>query len=133
MDAGPMYSHPFHPCDHTRRRDWKGKARPYTRTERPVRYYIIDYGLSHRLRPDEQPLILPIVGADKSVPEHQGMREAELSDPFATDIYTAGSLVNAWFIRVCRWGPFVLKSHSSASAYSGLEVDTTLYSLSCQT
>ncbi|KZV77314.1 hypothetical protein PENSPDRAFT_621715 [Peniophora sp. CONT] len=98
MDAGPMYPAPFHPCDPTRRRDWKGKARHYTRTEKPVKYYIIDYGLSHKLEHDQSPFVLPIVGADKSVPEHQGEREAEPSDPFATDIYTAGNLVNVWFI-----------------------------------
>ncbi|VDC04963.1 unnamed protein product [Peniophora sp. CBMAI 1063] len=100
MDSGPLYPVPFHPRKVTRRRDWKGKVRPYTRTERPVKYYIIDYGLSHRFKPDEPaPLIVPIIPGDKSVPEHQGMKEFEASDPFATDIYTAGNLVNEWFVK----------------------------------
>ncbi|VDC04965.1 unnamed protein product [Peniophora sp. CBMAI 1063] len=99
MDAGPLYPKPFHPSEPTRRRDWKGKARHYTRTERPVKYYIIDFGLSHKFEPDNTaPRIVPIIPGDKSVPEHQGMQEFEPSDPFATDIYTAGNLVNEWFI-----------------------------------
>lgn len=101
MDAGPMFPVPFHPCNRSRRRDWKGKVRPYTRTERPVKYYIIDYGLSHKFEPDDPtPLIIPIIPGDKSVPEYQDLKEFEPSDPFATDVYTAGNLVNVWFIQV---------------------------------
>lgn len=103
MDASPLYPVPFHPSKPTRRRDWKGEVRPLTRTERPVKYYIIDYGISQRFAPeDDARLIFPIVGGDKSVPEHQDARVYEMSDPFATDIYTAGNLVNVWFVKVCR-------------------------------
>ncbi|VDC04962.1 unnamed protein product [Peniophora sp. CBMAI 1063] len=98
MDATPLYSAPFHPLDPSRRRDWSGKTEHCTRTERPVRYYIIDYGISRQFEGNEaNPLVPTIIGADKSVPEHQGMRGFQPCNPFATDIYTAGNTVNEFF------------------------------------
>ena len=100
------------------RRDWKGKAVYHQRTKHPVRYYIIDYGLSRKFAPEEDsPLANIIVGADKSVPEHQGFRGYQPSNPFSTDIYTAGNLVIEFFAsvssRVFSIGPHELDAYTA--------------------
>ncbi|KAI4524529.1 hypothetical protein K525DRAFT_266959 [Schizophyllum commune Loenen D] len=80
MDATPLYDHPYHPRRPELRRDSKGKAKAHTRTERPVTYYLIDFGLSRRYDlPFERPLEDPILGDDKTVPEFRyisGLRAA---------------------------------------------------------
>lgn len=98
MDASPLYREPFHQLEVTQRRDWKGTVSYCRRTEQPVKYYIIDFGLSRKFEPDGiNPLANIIIGADNSVPEHQCFRKYRTANPFATDIYTAGSLFNEFF------------------------------------
>ena len=47
MDASPLYTIPFHPIRQDMRRDYQGASKPsFTRTERPVSYYLIDFGLA---------------------------------------------------------------------------------------
>ncbi len=104
MDATHLYPDLWHPSDIHRRRDWKGKAKHYTRTERPVKYYFIDYGLSELYNRDTArtwpPLELPVHGGDKSAPENQEKNCNTPCDPFATDIYYIGNLVRENFIQV---------------------------------
>ncbi|KAL1945766.1 hypothetical protein VTO73DRAFT_1768 [Trametes versicolor] len=74
-------------------RDWKGTAKHSTRTLHPVKYYFIDFGLSRRYDPkDDPPREHPILGGDKSVPGFQNWN-GELLDPFPTDIYYLGNLI----------------------------------------
>ncbi|KZV73562.1 hypothetical protein PENSPDRAFT_749974 [Peniophora sp. CONT] len=102
MDASPMYPIPYHPGEPTHRRDWKGKVWHFSRTQRPVRYFFIDFGLSRRYDPAHGlPRELPIIPADKSVPEHQGVHYNEPSDPFATDIYLLGNAIRDRFTSRC--------------------------------
>ncbi|TFY60098.1 hypothetical protein EVJ58_g5363 [Rhodofomes roseus] len=52
------------------KRDYSELVSHYTRTEKPPKYYYIDFGLSRRYNPDDgPPRALPIFGGDKSVPE----------------------------------------------------------------
>ena len=111
MDASPLYVKPFHPANTGRRRDWKGPAKYISRTEyfkrtgRQVKYFLIDFGISRRYdrydKANGYPREIPIVPADKSVPEHQGQRCNEPSDPFATDIYLLGNAIREAFLKVC--------------------------------
>jgi hypothetical protein len=41
------------------KRGWSGRVLHFTRTQRPVKYYIIDFGLSRRYAADDSPLELP--------------------------------------------------------------------------
>ncbi|KAI9462044.1 hypothetical protein F5148DRAFT_237621 [Russula earlei] len=80
--------------DHPVRRDWRAKR--YSRTERPPRYYFIDFGLSHQYSSrnvlEEQPR-----GDDMtSPPEH---KRGGLCNPFRTDIYHLGSFVRDNFLK----------------------------------
>jgi hypothetical protein len=101
MDASEMYPNSFHPVVQDRNRDYHGTAKHYPRTRRPPKYYFIDFGLSRRYDPaNGPPLEAPLIGGDKSVPEFQGNKALEHSDPFPTDVYYIGNLVKRDFLDV---------------------------------
>jgi hypothetical protein len=96
FDPSEMYPEGFHPIQMSRNRNFKGSARRYTRTERPPRYYLIDFGLSRRYT-SRDVFDEPLRGGDRSAPEHQ---DGRLCNPFHTDIYYLGNLVREEFMRV---------------------------------
>ncbi|KAJ6590333.1 hypothetical protein B0H10DRAFT_2092561, partial [Mycena sp. CBHHK59/15] len=88
---------PFHPIEQHLKRDFSGKAPHRTRTQRPVKYYLTDFGLSRKYKPEERPPLEPMVGAgDKSPPEYQIGGDY---DPFPTDVYYLGNLIRGEFLR----------------------------------
>ena len=95
FDPSKMYPEGYHPTQIDRSQDFKSRAKRYTRTQRPPRYYLIDFGLS-RQYPTRKALV-PLRGGDKSAPEH---RNATRCNPFYTDIYYLGNLVRQEFIQV---------------------------------
>ncbi|TFY54998.1 hypothetical protein EVG20_g9481 [Dentipellis fragilis] len=103
MDATSMYPKPWHFVELNMRRDWKGKAKHYTRTERPVKYYYVDFGLSQHYKPEDiltwPPLTLPVHGADKTAPENRDEKYETPCNPFATDIYYLGNLIRQSFMQ----------------------------------
>jgi hypothetical protein len=96
LDPSQMYPNGFHPVKLDRNRNFKGKAASYTRTQRPPRYILIDFGLSRQYSSREV-TDNPLRGGDKSAPEHQSHRP---SNPFHTDIYYIGNLVREKFTMV---------------------------------
>ncbi|KAH9920119.1 uncharacterized protein B0H18DRAFT_1025159 [Fomitopsis serialis] len=117
MDPLPLYPKLYHPTDDTMTRDFSRSVRPYTRTERPTRYYFIDFGLSRKYGPeDEHPLELPIFGGDKTVPEFQDDGYDKASDPFATDIYYLGNRFREEFLKVA-------SVHCSVWPYANIDID----------
>ena len=88
-----MYSKKlWHPQDTTRNRDFTGQAKYYTRTEFPVQYFYIDFGLSRKYNLDDgPPRELPILGGDKSVPEYKDPSMPK--DPYKIDVYCLGNLI----------------------------------------
>jgi hypothetical protein len=102
LDPSNMYPESFHPVKISRSKDFRHKAKAYTRTRRPTRYLLIDFGLSRQYEPaNGPPLDKPIPGGDKTAPEHQDGKT--LCNPFPTDVYYLGSLVRGYFmkVRVC--------------------------------
>ena len=100
LDPSNMYPKPFHPVNMKRSRDFRHKAKGYSRTRRPTRYLLIDFGLSRQYDPaDGTPLDLPLRGGDKSAPEHKDGKT--LCNPFPTDVYYLGNLVRQYYIQVC--------------------------------
>ncbi|KAJ6525272.1 kinase-like domain-containing protein [Mycena vulgaris] len=72
MDASPIFTTPFHPVVPTMKRDFSGKSVALSRTQHPVQYYLTDFGISVKYRPEDRPPSeAPILGGDKSVPEFQ--------------------------------------------------------------
>ncbi|KAI0709586.1 kinase-like domain-containing protein [Cerioporus squamosus] len=100
MDSKPILPEMFHPQRPWRMLDGRTQVRPYTRTARPVKYYFVDFGLSRRYIPEEtNPLELPIIGGDKTVPEFQDDYETP-RNPFHTDVYYMGNLIRRFFCEV---------------------------------
>ena len=87
-------------------------VKKYTRTWRPPRYLLIDFGLSRLYDPaNGPPLDYPLRGGDKSAPEHQGPKM--LCNPFPTDVYYLGNLVREDYIQVRT--PYSFKGYHSDS------------------
>lgn len=101
MDPEPLFPDMYHPIKYHRTRDLSGKAKYRSRTERPTRYYLTDFGLSRKYATDDlSPQEYPIIGGDQSVPEFQGDKEFEPSNPFPTDVYYAGNLIRKHYLNV---------------------------------
>ena len=115
FDPSEMYPQGFHPTQMDRRKDFKGRAKRYTRTQRPPRYYLIDFGLSRQYL-SRRALDLPLRGGDKSAPEH---RNATRCNPFYTDIYYLGNLVRREFIKVrlAMWSIIACHKDTDVSRY----------------
>jgi len=100
LDPSNMFPGSFHPAVIKRSKDFRRKAKWYSRTRRPTRYLLIDFGLSRRHDPaNGPPLEKPLRGGDKSAPEHQD--RVTLCNPFPTDVYYLGNLVREYYIMVC--------------------------------
>ncbi|PIL35983.1 hypothetical protein GSI_01643 [Ganoderma sinense ZZ0214-1] len=97
LDPAPLHSEIPHLVDKRKSYDFKRRVRRFSRTERPIKYYYIDFGISRKYAPDEDsPLEDIIVGGDKSVPEFEGTDEPQ--NPFWTDIYYLGNLIRIGFL-----------------------------------
>jgi hypothetical protein len=99
LDPSNMYPDSFHPADMRRNKDFCRKAKRYSRTWRPSRYFLIDFSLSRLYDPaNGPPLDDPVQSGDKSAPEHQN-RETPCN-PFPTDVYYLGNLIREDFMQV---------------------------------
>jgi serine/threonine protein kinase len=98
---GAMYPDAWHPIrDDYKRDNIRQRIEPYTRTQRPPRYYFIDFGISRLYSAEDgpHPLEPPIRGGDKSVPEFQ--QSMKPCDPFPTDIYYVGNVIREEMLNV---------------------------------
>ena len=90
------------------RRDFRGKwEASHTRTERPVKYFLIDFGSAARYDSvDPPPMEVPLPGGDRSVPEFVGynlrlpLSKVKLHNPFPTDVYYLGNWMREEFLDV---------------------------------
>ncbi|KAK0464362.1 uncharacterized protein EV420DRAFT_1516065 [Desarmillaria tabescens] len=94
MDATDMFPDSFHPQRNDLKYDYSGPASYYRRTERPPKYYFIDFGLSNRYNVDDLPVVEPVLGGDQTVPE--AIDITSLCDPFAVDVYYLGNALRAF-------------------------------------
>lgn len=100
MMQSSMYSETPHPIVRSKSYDFKRRVTCVTRTERPVKYYFTDFGISCRLPENvTDPRETPIMGGDRSVPEHQ--RPIGPQNPYRTDVYCLGNLFRTQFLQVC--------------------------------
>ncbi|KAI0044693.1 hypothetical protein FA95DRAFT_1623033 [Auriscalpium vulgare] len=113
LDPSDMYPNSFHPVKINRTKNFHWIAKSYTRTQRPPRYYLIDFGLSSYYDPASgEPLDSVLRGGDKSAPEFRGFPNCPSYNPFPTDIYYIGNMFRTDFIQ---------RSHSSPQKYYGFE------------
>jgi hypothetical protein len=100
MDGSQMFPKGYHPQSIENTLDLKGTPTHYTRTQRPPKYYLIDFGISRKYDPaDGPPLEAPILGGDRSAPEFK--KSTDPCNPFPTDIYYIGNLIKGDFLDVC--------------------------------
>ncbi|KAG6900303.1 hypothetical protein C0993_012735 [Termitomyces sp. T159_Od127] len=87
-----LFDSPPHPSQRIMKRDFSGRApKPTTRTLRPIKYYFIDFDLSHKYREEDAPYLKDAPwGGDWTVPEHQGPNFTPC-EPFAVDVYCLGN------------------------------------------
>jgi len=101
MDPKPIFPNGYHPSADVLKPNGRGTATYHTRTARPTRYYLIDFGLSRKYaQHDTSPREYPIWGGDKTVPEFQHSDNA--CDPFPTDIYYIGNMIRESFLQQSR-------------------------------
>ena len=100
-DGLSLYTFPPHPFWHGMRRDFIGRApKPMSRTIRPTKYYLIDFGLSHDFTGADGPHLLEgPYGGYRNVPEHQGS-EPPPCDPFPVDVFCIGNLIKEDYLDV---------------------------------
>ncbi|KAJ7153498.1 hypothetical protein C8R43DRAFT_1187259, partial [Mycena crocata] len=95
VDSTSLFSDLPHPLKPSERRDLSGPPQTVkTRTQLPVKYFIIDFNLSTRYSDAGPHLELSGWGGDKTVPE---FRTQEQSDPFAVDVYCLGNSIRRYF------------------------------------
>lgn len=100
MDPKPMFPDMYHPTRILRKRDASGWARYHTRTARPTRYYIIDFGISRKYSPSDAPFLEDIIeSGDRTVPEHR--EPWDPCNPFPTDVYCLGHAIKEKILEVC--------------------------------
>ena len=81
MEWKDMFPKGFHSQKNLRTKDARGIASFFTRTQRPTRYIIIDFGMSSRC--DVSPREVGLIGGDKTVPEF--LKGQPYHDPYKTD------------------------------------------------
>ncbi|ESK88932.1 hypothetical protein Moror_13214 [Moniliophthora roreri MCA 2997] len=94
MDSSPLYSVQIHPANNKMALDWSGKVESTSRTDHPVKYYYIDFGLSQLYADNEDALMEPGYGGDTTVPE---FKRNDKCDPFAVDVYRLGNMIAECF------------------------------------
>jgi len=119
MDPKPLFVDSFHPFRTDKTRDLKGVPRHHSRTHRPTKYYLIDFGLSRRYDPSMTDPLEPIImGGDDTVPEFKSRKP---QNPFRTDVYYIGHAMQETFldVRCIMRSPNTLMTFTKE--YNGLE------------
>ncbi|KAG2013082.1 other/AgaK1 protein kinase [Coprinopsis cinerea AmutBmut pab1-1] len=88
MDARPILPSGWHPASLGHIPDLSTKISPLSRIDNPVKYYIIDFGIAHRLQPGDAPIVRDCGGRDRDAPELKRSREY---NPFKLDVFTAAN------------------------------------------
>jgi hypothetical protein len=100
MDARSMYPDGWHHVQNRRTEDFKPIGKRYTRTERPPKYYWIDFGISAMYDRSKPTIDAIWQGGYKNAPEHQALETVRFADPFPTDVFYLGNLFKEGFIDV---------------------------------
>jgi hypothetical protein len=99
LDPSDLFPTPFHPVETNKTQSLRKNVKHYSRSQRPAKYYLVDFGISRQYTAEERPPSEPIIqGADKSPPEHQG--SALACDPFPTDLYYVGNMARTELLGV---------------------------------
>ena len=90
IESEKMFPNGYHPNNDLRKPDLSGLAKFYTRTQRPSKYFIIDFGMARRYESDN----------DSPVEYTVTEKGVQLQNPFQVDVYLAGELLRQVFLDV---------------------------------
>ncbi|KAF8596711.1 kinase-like protein [Ceratobasidium sp. AG-I] len=91
MDGRSLYDESFHPVHQTHSIDGKRLVFPkYLRSQKPVRYYYIDFGYATWFRDSNAPRTVIGSRARERAPEQ---KEGKPYDPFKADVYQLGAVI----------------------------------------
>ncbi len=74
---------------------FEAKPVPRHKAWGPIRYYIIDFGISRLYEPDEE--VVGDDGAERDIPE---MSDIRVYDPFPADVFILGNACKKYFVQV---------------------------------
>jgi hypothetical protein len=98
MDAHQLFEEPFHPYFQSLSVDIKRRVYPkYKRSQKEVRYYLIDLGYAKFFRDLTTPREAIGMYAREAAPEQAGIHPY---DPFAVDVYQLGAMIKQDLIPV---------------------------------
>ena len=102
MSTQEMWPEPYHIMwPHMNPAFTREVKEPRTRTARPPKYYIIDFGMSRRYSLDNpQPTETHPDGGDRTVPEFNNSWDLVEHNPFAVDIYCLGNVIQTQILDV---------------------------------
>ncbi|KAK7692281.1 hypothetical protein QCA50_003906 [Cerrena zonata] len=102
MGSKDMWPELYHIMAPHRNRSFTARVKkPFTKTARPPKYHIIDFGMSRRYSPDNlNPTEIAPEGGDRTVPEFGNGTGAVVHDPFAVDIYCVGNVIQDYILKV---------------------------------
>ena len=99
IESEKMFPDGYHPRKDLRKPDLSGPAKFYTRTQRPSKYFIIDFGMARRYESDNNSPVEPTV-------TKKGVQD---QNPFQVDVYLAGELLRQGFLDVSQASSSVLQ------------------------
>ncbi|KAI0794650.1 kinase-like domain-containing protein [Fomes fomentarius] len=89
MDGRPLYPQGHHPVRLEYTSDNVYDATPLPRIDNPVRYFYIDFGISHRFKEESKPMLLGRKGRNQQVPE---LSSTVPYDAYKVDVYALGDV-----------------------------------------
>ncbi len=89
MDGRPLYPQGHHPVRLEYTSDNIYDATPLPRIDNPVRYFYIDFGISHRFKEGSKPMLLGRKGRNQQVPE---LSSTVPYDAYKVDVYALGDV-----------------------------------------
>lgn len=96
MDGRPLYPKGHHPIRRDHSVDAMYELSPLPRIDHPVRYHVIDFGISTRFPVGSSTYVTGLKGRDKDVPE----LSADVPyDAMKVDIFTLGNLYHKEFVQ----------------------------------
>ena len=106
MNGQILYDEPFHPFNQHLALDGKRPIyRKYARSQRPIRYYYIDFGYAKWFHSTDEPRLIRGSRAREPTPEQLA---GNLYDPFKADIYQLGAIIRRDLIKVGIFFDYVL-------------------------
>lgn len=91
MDARSLYDEPFHPFNQHLTLDGRHPIRPkYLRSQRPIRYYYIDFGYAKWFREGDGTRMVTGTRAREPTPEQLS---GDPYNPFKADVYQLGAVI----------------------------------------